>query len=266
MKNKIIILISILLTGSVMISCNNAAKQGKFNMTNERMMNATLYQQTAGEVSALYYQAYTLAEIMVRDELTKPVTQKRAIITDIDETLLDNSPYQAKCILQGISYPAQWEEWVESSEAQPLPGALQFFNFVADKGIEIFYITNRKTKYKDATLLNLSRRGFPMADEQHLLMRDEDNSKESRRRSVFVNYRVIMLLGDNLDDFTNVFENKDPEKRKEDVTRLKSSFGRRFIVFPNPMYGSWESAIFNYKQDTTEVAKEDMRRKALKSF
>jgi 5'-nucleotidase (lipoprotein e(P4) family) len=116
---------------------------------------------------------------------------------------------------------------------------------VADQDIEIFYVTNRKVHLMEPTLLNLQRMGFPYADEAHLLMRENDNSKESRRRLVNGKYKVILLLGDNLDDFTNAFEKRDIEGRKEMASVLRTSFGRRFIVFPNPMYGSWESLLYN---------------------
>jgi 5'-nucleotidase (lipoprotein e(P4) family) len=97
-------------------------------------------------------------------------------------------------------------------------------------------------------------------------MRTTSNSKESRRNIIDEDYRVVMLLGDNLEDFTKVFEGKDPDERKDLVDRLESSFGRRFIVFPNPMYGSWENAIYDYKSDTTAQAKSAMRVKALETF
>lgn len=261
---KSILFVSIL--SLLVFSCETPSDNNAPVSSNERMLMATLYQQKAAEATALYLQAYNIATIMIYDELNKQVAEKRAIITDIDETVLDNSPYQAKCILEGISYPEKWDEWCELSQAKALPGAQRFLNFVADKGIEIFYVTNRKEHLKEVTIENLKRRGLPYADEAHLFMRTSSNSKEERRSTIDEDYRVVMLLGDNLEDFTNVFEDRGPEERIELADRLESSFGRRFIVFPNPMYGSWENAIYDFRPDTTAQAKSAMRIKALESF
>jgi len=247
-------------------SCQFQSKDEYTPSSNERMLMATLYQQKAAENDALYLQAYNIATIMIYDELNKTVNKKRAIITDIDETVLDNSPYQAKCILEGISYPEKWDEWCMLSRAQALPGSQKFLNFVASKEIEIFYVTNRKDHLKGATIENLKRRGFPYADKDHLFMRTSTTSKESRRNRIEEEYRVVMLLGDNLGDFSKVFEGRSSDERKEMVDKLESSFGRRFIAFPNPMYGSWENAIYDHKPDTTAKAKAAMRIKALESF
>lgn len=227
---------------AVLAACTG--KQPKVSK-NEHMVLATLYQQTSAEYAALCYQAFNQAEIMVRDALNKDLGGELAIITDIDETVLDNSPYQAKCILEGINYPEKWDEWCQLAQARGIPGSQSFFNFVADQGIQIFYITNRKVHLMQPTLDNLRRQGFPFAEESHLLMRENLNSKESRRRLVEGKYRVILLIGDNLDDFTNAFEEKTVDERKEMASKFKSTFGRRFIVFPNAMYGSWESMLYS---------------------
>lgn len=255
-----------IIAGIWLFACNRPAGTTATTSKNERMLMATLYQQRAAETEALYHQAYNIATIMVHDEMRKSVEEKRALITDIDETVLDNSPYQAKCILEGINYPEKWDEWCRLSEADALPGSQRFLNFVAAQGIEIFYVTNRREHLKEATIENLKRRGFPNADPEHLFMRTTVNSKEDRRNAIDEDYRIIMLLGDNLEDFTNAFENKDTEERGNVVEKLYTSFGRRFIVFPNPMYGSWENAIYDHKMDTTQQAKSVMRLKALESF
>lgn len=258
---KIVIIAGIL---ALTAGCQSPATE---NVTsdNDHMILATLYQQKSGEVAALYHQAFNFARIMIHNDLqNKSVEKKRAIIIDIDESVLDNSPYQAKCIIDGISYPEKWDEWCNRAEARALPGSQRFLAYVAAQDIEVFYVTNRKEHLKEGTIENLKRRALPFADEEHLLMRKNDNSKEQRRKSLEEEYRVILLLGDNLEDFTNAFEARGPEARIEVVERLKDSFGRRFIVFPNAMYGSWETAI--YMADTTGSEKHDVRLNSLRSF
>lgn len=249
-----------------MAGCQVSHRQDNKPAGNDRLLMATLYQQSAAETDALYHQAYNLAEIMIRNEMSRPVNEKRAIITDIDETCLDNSPYQASCILHNFSYPEKWDEWCNLADARAYPGSQRFFNFVADQGIEIFYVTNRKEHLKEPTLLNLSRQGFPNADEKHILMRQDDDSKESRRKLITEEYRVVMLMGDNLEDFNSIFEGKSPRERKDYVERLKSSFGRQFIVFPDPMYGSWVDAIYRIYPDTAGMSREQMLKETLEGF
>jgi 5'-nucleotidase (lipoprotein e(P4) family) len=230
-------------------------------------MLPTLYHQNAVEIDAMCYQAYFLARIMVENDLKKGETgKKRAIITDIDETILDNSPYQAQCIIEGISYPEKWDDWCSLSSARAIPGSQQFFNYAADNGIEIFYVTNRKEHLKRATIINLKKNAFPFADEEHLLMRTNETSKESRRIKLSEEYRLILLLGDNIEDFASVFEQRPPEERHELAERLKESFGRRFITFPNAMYGSWEASVYGYDSGADERKKQEMRLNHLTGF
>ena len=233
---------------------------------NERLLMATLYQQSAAEYDALCYQAYNLAEFMIQKALEKNISGDLAVITDIDETVLDNSPYEASCILDNISFPDEWNEWCELAKAKALPGSREFLNYVANQGIQVFYITNRKSELMQPTLTNLQKEGFPFADESHLIMAENDNSKESRRKIVEGKYHVILLLGDNLEDFTNVFENKSPEERKEIVSTLSASFGTRFIAFPNAMYGSWERSIYGQSEKLGLKTKEETRYHFLTPF
>lgn len=248
-------------------ACQQTNERQAAASVNDRLLMAALYQQSAAEKSALYHQAFNIADIMIRDEMSKNISgAKRAIITDIDETVLDNTPYQAKCILENISYPEKWDEWCKLAIAEAYPGSQRFFNMVADQGIEIFYITNRKSHLLEATIQNLKIKGFPFADEQHLLMRDEGISKEKRRRLISDKYRVVMLLGDNLEDFNNVFEGKSPGQRNELVERMRTNFGRHLIVFPNPMYGSWETAVYQANPDSTIRMKDTILKNALIGF
>lgn len=265
LKNAIFLTLPLLVIS--LLACDRQQRGKKERTGNEQLVLSTLYQQTAAEYDALCYQAFNMAEIMVRDALTREFGgRKLAIVTDIDETVLDNSPYQAACIMRNFSYPKEWDAWCLKAEAGAVPGSQQFFNFVAAQGIEVYYITNRKTHLMECTIENLKRRGFPFADENHLLMREKENSKELRRRLVEGKYLVILLLGDNLDDFTNAFEGKDPEERNEVASKLKSSFGRRFIMFPNAMYGSWESSLYDQSDTLGLKTEEETRHHFLAPF
>lgn len=226
-----------------------------------------LYQQTAAEYRALCYQAFNLARMQLDMDLRRAgLSLQQAIVTDIDETMLDNSPYEARCVKESVGYPKYWKEWMESASAEPVPGALEFLNYAESKGIEIFYITNRKEVYREPTLKNLKDAGFPFADDSHLLMRTDDNSKKARREKVSETHRIVMLIGDNLADFSEVYEGKSIEERNGLVDKNMQSFGTYFIVLPNVMYGDWVGTLYGNKKDMTEEEMKEMRSVLLKGF
>jgi 5'-nucleotidase (lipoprotein e(P4) family) len=246
---------------------NKNSNADTYGPTSDHLTMAVLYQQTAAEYRALCYQAFNLARLQLDQNLKRMgLMRQQAIVVDIDETVLDNSPYEAKCILDAIQYPAYWDEWVELAKAEPVPGALEFLQYAGSKGIEVYYITNRREKHREATLKNLKKIGFPFAENEFLLMRTDESGKKSRRDKVSETRQIIMLIGDNLNDFSENFEEQLISERFALTDSLKSEFGTRFIVLPNAMYGDWEGAVLNYEYSKSSSEKEMMRRKALNGF
>ncbi len=206
---------------------------------------ATLYVQQAAEFNALNHQAYNIGKLRL-DEILKnsKADRKLAIVVDIDETVLDNSPFEAKSILEKTSYPLYWAEWCNLAKAESVSGALEFLNYAAEKGVETFYISNRKVELFDSTMANLISNGFPFADSTHVLLRSTTSDKEPRRSIVKENYEIVLYFGDNLGDFSNIFDEKSTADRYTLVEDNKDDFGSKFIVLPNPMYGAWDAAMF----------------------
>ncbi len=236
----------------------------------EHSIKAVLWQQTAGEYKALTYQAFNLAKLQLDKiiEVEKENEKPLAIITDIDETVLDNSPFFAKSIELDEGFNKQrWMEWGKKVDAIPVPGALDFFKYAVSKNIEIFYISNRYDTQLNETIENLYKTGFPVTNKQHVLLKTNSSEKQPRRDKVLENYKVVMLLGDNLSDFLSAFRSDSIKERNQLVDDLKEEFGRRFIVFPNPVYGDWEShGIYKGKYDWSEVEKDSIRKSKLISY
>ncbi len=227
---------------------------------------STLWFQSSGEARALFYQTYALAKLRLDEYLAQPRTgNPPAIVTDVDETVLDNSPYQAWTIHNGRSYPDGWAEWVEKAEATPLPGALEFFRYAATRGVTVFYVTNRNLAERAATVENLKKTGFPFADTVHVLVRTAEGSKENRRKKILERFNIIMLCGDNLNDLAE-FSRMNSADRNAKVDLLKQEFGDRLIVLPNPMYGDWEGATYDYQYGISDSLKTIKRRSALKGM
>lgn len=236
-------------------------------LRNEHMVLATLYHQKAAEYRALCYQAFNIGKLMLDKDLSDPAIEKhRIIVLDVDETVLDNSPFQAKSILESTSYPVYWNEWCKLAKAEPLPGAVDFLNYARKNGVSIFYVTNRREALKAVTIENLKNTGFPHADEEHVIMRTAEASKESRRQALLKKYHISLYFGDNLNDFAETFEGKSSNQRMLAVEDHKDDFGRRFIVLPNAMYGDWELALYGYNGGQPDSVLFDIRRKSLKSF
>lgn len=181
-----------------------------------------------------------------------PVGLPPAVILDIDETVLDNSPYQARLIRDGEQFdPASWAAWVREREARPLPGALEFTRFAAAHGVTVFYISNRDADQAEATLANLRAAGFPVVGDTAFLGKgiqvenclSEGSSKSCRRQLVARNYRVLLMIGDQIGDFMEISPNT-PQARREALAPYRDWFGTRWFMLPNPTYGSWLPALF----------------------
>ncbi|PST84106.1 5'-nucleotidase, lipoprotein e(P4) family [Pedobacter yulinensis] len=227
---------------------------------------AVLWQQHSGEYRALCFQAYNFARVSLKAAMKKRDRRKpNCIIVDVDETVLDNSAFQGHEIKKGTSFiQKDWTEWAALAQADTVPGAHAFLKFAASKKIEVFYITNRERAEHAGTLENLRRYGFPNADEAHLVVKEQTSDKEPRRKAVAERYNILMLCGDNLSDFSNVFYRENRETKTE-TERAQSQFGSRFIVLPNPMYGDWEKLLYPPGQ-LTEEQRGNSRLEKLKSY
>ena len=233
-------------------------------LVNTNKILPVLFQQHAAEYRALCYQAFNLASLKLESFKKKRRGLPYAIITDIDETILDNSKYEAQRIKDRKEFAFEsWKKWTDQSAATLVPGAGEFLKKAKEKGISIFYISNRDTSELKSTTINLQNLGVPYADAEHLLFQMGQSSKEKRRQQIGQTYHVIMLIGDNLNDFTQFFEKKTIKDRKNEVDKVKGEWGSRFIVLPNSIYGEWENALYNYKSRLTDSKKDSILRATL---
>jgi acid phosphatase len=222
------------------------------------LTNAVAWIQTSAEADALRRQAFRSATVALDKALDDPTwtaTDEQtgdfselppAVIVDVDETVLDNSPLEARLIRRRQQFnPELWKAWVEERRAEPIPGALEFAQHAAGKGVTVFYVTNRDADEEAATRDNLTRVGFPVDDRYDVVLTRGENGapsdKTSRRQIVASTHRILLLLGDDLGDFTS--RDGSVEDRLERVLGNEQRWGVRWFVFPNPMYGSWESAL-----------------------
>ncbi|MFO7827087.1 MAG: 5'-nucleotidase, lipoprotein e(P4) family [Bacteroidales bacterium] len=262
MKNTLTIFIVLSL---LLVSCN---KTDEPQNTQDHLMMSVLWYQKSAEMKALYYQAFNLAKLRLDQELAENNSERqKAVIVDIDETMLDNSPFETNCIRTGKGFSNEsWSEWTSRIEATALPGAVEFSQYAKSKNVDIFYISNRSVDDFGVTLKNLQKEKFAYADSLHLLLKTNTSSKKLRREIVENNYDILLLIGDNLGDFSEIFEDRSNNYGFDVVDKYRDLFGDQFIVLPNPMYGSWESPILKSDKDLSETQKYEMRKAALKGY
>ncbi|MFP3598752.1 5'-nucleotidase, lipoprotein e(P4) family [Chryseobacterium sp. SIMBA_029] len=272
MKNFNHIIASCLLV--FIVSCKTAAPASKISVQDAPYQNlgrngkiyAAFYQQRAAEYEALCLQAYNIAKLRLDEALAQKSGKPLAIISDIDETFLDNSYYAVERAKAGKDYDQKtWEEWTAKGIAKPLTGSQEFYQYAASKGIQVFYVTNRMEQERAGTLKNLKQFNFPLQNDTNLILRSKESSKENRRKDIAKNYDIVLLLGDNLADFSDLFDKKSETERSAAVKNSAKDFGKKFIIIPNLGYGDWESSFYNYKYDYTEQKKDSMMYDAVKT-
>lgn len=228
-------------------------------------VGATLWSQHAAEAQFIFYQNYHFARLQLDRKMRLQQYSRPAVVLDLDETVLDNTPYQTRLIREGRLYSeASWQEWVREERATALPGALEFVNYARSKGVEIFYISNRSEALRGPTITNLVNLGFPSADNQHVLLQRESSDKTSRRNQVTSDFQVVLYLGDNLRDFSELFNQRPANQGAALVTENLQDLLNNFILFPNPMYGEWEEAILGNQSNLTPQQKMEARENMLR--
>ena len=282
MKNKKLIMTisSVLATVVLATGCaqkteekkeENKSGDNKITLTYDQLRSrentmGTLWYQNAAEVDALYQQGYNVATNKLKELLKQPTNKPYSIVLDIDETVLSNIPFQVKMVKDGTAFnPKLWDEWVQKAEATPVAGAKEFLQFADKNKVQIYYISDRTDSQVDATIKNLEAQGLPVQGRDHLMFKKEgDKSKEGRRQEVIKHTNLVMLFGDNLVDFAE-FSTKSEADRDKMFEQLKAEFGDKFIIFPNPMYGSWESAVYQGEKKDGK-GQSEARMNALKGY
>lgn len=207
-----------------------------------------LWMRTSAEYRALAYQGYNVAMNAVKMAVTDSSHQRKplAIVLDADETVVDNTKLMGESIANGNGrFDAPWwRQAVHQGKSQAMPGAVEFLNEVHKQGVEIFYVSNRYAPVNlDVTIQNFKELGFPSVDKDHVLLFEKDSDKQPRFDMIAKKYYVVVYMGDNAGDFPIGTKGKTLAERNAIIDAHKEDFGTTFVVFPNPAYGSWVSAL-----------------------
>jgi 5'-nucleotidase (lipoprotein e(P4) family) len=249
-------------------------------------LHAVLYQQTATEYSANTMQAYQVAAMRLQqamrdqkwtaatEQVNDPLVAKKplAVIVDVDETVLDNSPYQARLLATNADHSeAAFTTWCNEAAARAIPGAVAFSQFVhAQKAhgrpVAIWYVSNRDVSLAEITRQNLNALGFADTDDlSHFMFKDKAggfDTKGSRRAEIAKKFRIALLVGDNLGDFIEGYKT-DNAARRMLIAPYQKFWGERWIILPNAMYGSWEETLSGFDRSKTTADKRQTKLKLL---
>jgi acid phosphatase len=245
------------------------------------LLNATVYQQTAAEFVAVARQTFQIAtaqlDVALADRSFSAALEQSppfdslppAVIVDLDETMIDNAPYEARVAITGKAFSQEdWGKWVDEAAAREIPGALDFARACEARGIAVVYLSNRKVSELGRTQDNMARLEFPYArDNAYYALRPDDRSdalysKTARRAKVAQTHRIIMLIGDNLGDFTEAYSGTR-EQRAAAVAQNLHRLGTQWLVLPNSMYGSWEDTLYKGEPDASDARRHELKVQAL---
>ena len=239
-----------------LVACANAAA-AEGPIAAREQLNSVLWMHSAAEYRMLATQVYAAATAALETAANKPCAsweqrtqsattcndrrRRPAVVLDVDETVLDNSAFQRRLVLDGQEFvDSEWNRWVASKRAMAIPGAIQFVKAALDRKYEVFFVTNRACEtpppepafvdryydasghslvcpQKTATMETMRALGFPAVAEDHFLLaqellvrndaQDAPKSWQARkdRRRTFIadkfGVRIAMLIGDDLRDF-----------------------------------------------------------------
>lgn len=256
-------------------------EETELNSTNFPMhdnMNSILWVQTSPEYAIAVNQSYSLAKIMLEKGLADPgwtaaVEQvgsnyrdlPPAIIVDVDETILNNSAFQARLEIAGASWDNDiWNNWVLESNAPAVPGAVEFLVNASDSGVTIFYVTNRTHDYEQATRENLISVGCPFETAFDTLLTQGEqegwtSDKTTRRNFIAERYRIVLLIGDDPNDFIAGTTEGNSVTRNMVLSEYGSFFGEKWILIPNTIYGHWEGALYGFDYNLSEEERLDLK-------
>lgn len=236
--------------------------------TNNLLIASVAWKQTAAEYRALYHQGYNMARMLLDQAIKKRKAGDKplAVVSDLDDTVLLPLPYWGHLINNNKDFfdDPVWDAWIPKNQMVVAPGALEFFKFAADNGVEVFYVSSREQgeKTQEYGVNHVRLAGLPYADNEHVTMLRDTSNKEKRQIEISQKFDVVLFLGDNLNDFRRKYYTKNVDERLKLMEEDRELYGNRFILFPNPTDGHWMRAIFGDSEPPASDANREIFKKA----
>ncbi|SNY97102.1 5'-nucleotidase, lipoprotein e(P4) family [Halomonas sp. hl-4] len=212
------------------------------------------FQQQSAEAIALQRQGFELATYRLEEQIEAHGDDADlAIITDLDETVLDNSALLVRDMQACHDFTTwdTWKHWEREGDPRLIPGAKDFLEFADEHDVAIYYVSDRYQENKADTLATLEALELPQVSEDSVKLLGPPKSE--RRAEVEDGHTLVMQLGDTLHDFAGEFAEADLEEQRTLVDDNAERFGKDWIVFPNATYGDWSEADLNAWEAPHEV-------------
>ncbi|TAA79710.1 Lipoprotein E [Pasteurella multocida] len=254
----------------LLAACSNqqAVEQANQAKLQQQVAMGLIWTQQSGEYAALAHQAFNSAK-MAFDHAKAKKGKKKAVVVDLDETMIDNSAYAGWQVQSGQGFsPKTWTKWVDARQSAAIPGAVEFSNYVNANGGTMFFVSNRRDDVEKAgTVDDMKRLGFTGVNDKTLLLKKDKSNKSVRFKQVEdMGYDIVLFVGDNLNDFGDATYKKSNAERRDFVAKNSKAFGKKFIVLPNTEYGDWEGGLDkNYFKGDSQ-SKLDVRAKAIHAW
>ncbi len=225
---------------------------------------ANVYTMTAAEYRACCQTIYRAAAYRLEEivEDADPAPERPAVVMDLDQTVLDITSFQTFLYEEGLSYtPELWSTYEREGveEVRLVPGAREFIEAAEALGVDVIYLSNRNEANREFTVAALDHVGLNtdgVEDRLYLKPTGASSDKSPRRDAIAARYNVLMIFGDNLRDFSEVFKPSglgDDATTEDFLTALQARddavddagchWGVDWFVLPNCMYGEWEKLV-----------------------
>jgi len=171
-----------------------------------------------------------------------------AVVLDVDETAIQNLGYEYDEAVRGRTYDeAIWDRWEQSGAdaVLPIPGAVTALRAVREAGVTVIFNTNRLTRHAAQTRIAIEGAGLgPAVHGETLFLKGDDSTgsaKDGRRARISERYCVVAMAGDQLGDFSDLFNARDlgvPDRRRAATGgRFAQLWGNGWFMLSNPVYG-----------------------------
>jgi predicted secreted acid phosphatase len=245
-------------------------------------LDAVTFYQTSAEQFALCVQTYRFARMVLDSRVKSGLYTNPCLVMDLDETVLDNSEYNAWLIATGRNFhePTHWKAWCQLGRSLPIPGAVGFIRYACETlGLPVFYVTSRMdADCRKETWQNLCKVGVPLREDEcnpgdlskcRLFMKGmgeracpggmgkvQLDSKFQQRTylETMCGFNIVLSVGDNLGDYADCYGpcevkggktvHSTWQRRKFCAEQDRAAWGTDFILIPNSVYGGWLRCLY----------------------
>lgn len=171
-----------------------------------------------------------------------------AVVLDVDETAIQNLGYEYDEAARGLTYDTpRWNrfEATGAGAVLPMPGAVTALDAIRAAGVTVIFNSNRLAEHAAQTRAAIEGAGLGPARPRETLWLKGDlgagSQKDPRRREISRRYCVVAMAGDQLGDFSDLFNARPlgvAERRRAATTRpFAALWGNGWFMLSNPVYG-----------------------------